>query len=84
MGWIPTVRLFKDGRTIKVNANNTLIYAREGWSRKDPNEPTSKREMTPDEESAEAIVQEKLLENTGSTEAKPELENPNLADLQVD
>ena len=96
MGWIPTVRLYKDGRMIKVNADDTLRYCKEGWSRTNPNEPKGdgKKEKTPDEITAEKIIQEQLLKDTGKqpegkTEdskkeaEKTEPEVPNLDDLQA-
>jgi len=84
MGWIPTVRMFKDGRTIKVNADCTLSYAREGWSRTDPNEPTGKvkKELTPDEITAENMIKEQLLKD--KPEPAPAQEGLDLSDLQVD
>ena len=87
MGWIPTVEMFKDGRRIRVNADTTLQYAREGWSRENPNEPKgSKRELTPDEITAEKIIMEQLLKDKPEQpEPKPEPEKPalNLDDLQA-
>ena len=77
MGWIPTVTLFKGSRRIRVNADDTLRHCREGWSREDPNEPKGKKEMTPDEKTAEQIIQDELLK------AEPEVPAINLDDLQA-
>lgn len=81
MGWIPTVTLYKDSRRIKVNADTTLQYAREGWSRENPNEPKGvKKKLTPDEQQAENMIKEQLLKDTPEQEEKPAL---SLDDLQA-
>lgn len=84
MGWIPTVRLFKEGRTIKVNADDTLRYCREGWSRENPGEQKgTKKEMTPDEKTAEAMIQEELLKAEPESKPEPKLESKPESKLKV-
>lgn len=77
---------------IKVNADNTLHYCREGWLRENPNEPKSKKpELKPDEQSAEDMIKAQLLQEQQEQPDQPDqpdqpakIDIPNLDDLQAD
>lgn len=72
MSWIPTVKMFKGNRQIKVNADDTIRYAKEGWMR----EEDYLKEQRQDSESKEVTNED--------TEPVEDQNIQTLDDLQVD
>lgn len=73
MAWIPTVKMFKGSRQIKINADETIRYAREGWMREE--------EWLKEQNKGAGTSEVKTLEIPIKDDMPV---NPDLSDLQVD